>query len=195
MSSFRKSVTSCLALLWCAGTLASAVIAQQRKQPARPVVPVSPVAMGKIEVTDRMLPHDSPEIFFCSTDTPQCRSGVQRFSTRHLRDLYVFVTWPHLSGTHTQTVQFHLPDGNLYVAKSTTFVVRRGQPGARPSAGNTLPNRFFTTSRGVPAVATLLAVAGTHITQRNLVGNWTVVVLLDGKRAQTAQFQLTDQPL
>jgi hypothetical protein len=133
---------------------------------------------------------NSPDVFFCTSDTPQCRSSVQTFSVRKLRDLYVFVVWPELSGTHTQTVNFILPDGNLYVSKSTTFNVRYGQPRARSISGTSSPQHFFTASRGEPAVATLLPIAGTHITQRNLYGTWTVQVLLDGKLARTAQFTL-----
>jgi hypothetical protein len=133
---------------------------------------------------------NSPDVFICTSATPQCRSSVHTFSVRKLRDLYVFVVWPELSGTHTQTVNFILPDGNLYVSKSTPFSVRYGQPRARSISGTSSPQHFFTASRGEPAVATLLPVAGTHITQRNLYGTWTVQVLLDGKLARTAQFTL-----
>jgi hypothetical protein len=134
---------------------------------------------------------NKPEVFFCQTPTAQCRSTGATFTVDRLRDLYVFVTWPNTSGTYTQTVEFYLPNGNLYVKKSTHFMVRKGQPVARPLSGETLPAEFFTTSRGVPAVVTLLPVAGTYITQRNLLGTWTVRVLLNGSPAASAVFELS----
>jgi hypothetical protein len=130
-----------------------------------------------------------PEVFFCQTSSAQCRSTGASFEVGKLRDLYVFVTWPNTSGTLTQTVEFYLPNGSLYLKRSTNFMVRKGQPVARPLSGETLPPEFFTTSRGVPAVVTLLPVAGTYITQRNLLGTWTVRVLLNGALAATAVFE------
>jgi hypothetical protein len=129
------------------------------------------------------------EVVFCQSATPECRGLGTSFDIGKLRDLYVFATWPDLSGNFTQTIEFYLPDGSLYLKKSTPFMVRNGQPLARRQAGSTLPEWMFTKSRGVPAVVTPLPVAGTFITQRNLTGTWTVRVLLDGALVKTAQFQ------
>jgi hypothetical protein len=133
------------------------------------------------------------QLFICSTDSPQCRTGAREFSAKELRDLYVYVTWPKISGTHTQELRFYFPDGNLYVAKATTFHVRHNHPWALRPQGSEVPERFFTTSRGEPAVMTYLGVAGTLITQRSLFGTWSVDVLLDGKRAHSVSFTLTGE--
>jgi hypothetical protein len=130
------------------------------------------------------------DIFFCTTDTSECRTSAGVFPLDALRDLYVFVTWPKLSGNFVQTVEFVLPDGNVYLRKQTAFAVRSGQARARAVKGSGQPERYFTTSRGAPAVVTSLPVAGTYITQRNLSGVWKVRVYLDGNLAGAAQFKL-----
>jgi hypothetical protein len=131
------------------------------------------------------------EIFFCESPTTECRSSNSTFTVGKLRDLYVFVTWPNVSGDLVQTVEFFLPDGSLYVKKVTPFRVSSGQPRARavPGAAPTV-DTFLTSSRGTPTVITPLAVAGTYVTQRSLLGTWTVRVRLGDKPVQSAQFTL-----
>lgn len=131
------------------------------------------------------------EIFFCENPTTECRSTNTAFTVNKLRDIFVFVTWPNVSGDLVQTVEFYLPDGSLYVKKATPFRASTSQPRARavPGAAPAV-DAFLTSSRGAPTVITPLAVAGTYITQRSLLGTWKVRVLLGDKFVQSAQFTL-----
>jgi hypothetical protein len=137
-----------------------------------------------------------PEVFFCDQADTQCRTSANSFSVDEIRDLFVFVTWPHLSGQHVQTLEFVLPDGNLYQRIGSQFTARPDRPEPDPrrkgGSGNLQPQgqRFLTTSRGVPTVGTVLPVAGTFITQRSLLGNWTLHVYLDGQLITSSQFTL-----
>jgi hypothetical protein len=137
------------------------------------------------------------ESFFCEAPTTDCRSSNSSFTVGALRDLYVFVTWPNVSGDLLQTVEFYLPGGSLYMKKDTQFRVLSGGSTALAVPGATpVPAQFLTSSQGVPTVVTMLPVAGTYITQYNLLGNWSVRVLLNGTFVQSAQFTLKapDQP-
>ncbi|MBI3663803.1 MAG: hypothetical protein HY234_12245 [Acidobacteria bacterium] len=131
------------------------------------------------------------ELFFCESATTECRSTNSAFTVGKLRDLFVFVTWPSTNGDRVQTVEFFLPDGSLYMKRDTAFRTRAGQPRARAVTGAAVvADEYLTSSRGMPTVVTPLAVAGTYITQRNLLGTWAVRVLLDGKPVLTGQFTL-----
>jgi hypothetical protein len=166
---------------------------------------------------------NGPEIFFCITPDTSCRTTQDTFSLGELRDLFVFVAWPGVSGQHVQTVQFFQPDGNLYMAIKTNFSVGGGvaaavKPAAvapvAPAGGNVvaplppaphlvlnanlvhkegIPSLLMS-SRGDSAVLTVLPVAGTYITQRNFSGNWQVRVLLDSKLVIQSAFTLTPAP-
>jgi hypothetical protein len=165
---------------------------------------------------------NGPEIFYCITPDTSCRTSQDTFSLAELRDLFVFVAWPGVSGQHVQTVQFFQPDGNLYMAIRTSFAVGGGaavavkSAAAAPeaSAGNVvaplppaphlmlnanlvhkegIPSLLMS-SRGDSAVLTVLPVAGTYITQRNFSGNWQVRVLLDNKLVLESAFTLTPAP-
>lgn len=137
------------------------------------------------------------EIFFCEVVTTDCRSSNSTFTVGAFRDLCVFVTWPGVSGDLLQTVEFYLPDGSLYMKKDTPFRVLSGGTTALadPDALPVAPE-FLTSSQSVPTVVTMLPVAGTYITQYNLLGVWSVRVLLNGTFVQGAQFTLKapDQP-
>ncbi len=167
---------------------------------------------------------NGPEIFYCITPDTSCRTTQDTFSLAELRDLFVFVAWPGVSGQHVQTVQFFQPDGNLYMAMKTSFAVGGGAASAagRPAAVTPAPPAssnvvaplppaphlmlnanlvhkegipmLLMKSRGDSAVLTVLPVAGTYITQRNFSGNWQVRVLLDGKLVIESAFTLTPAP-
>lgn len=153
-----------------------------------------------------------PEIFFCETPDTSCRTTQDTFPIADLRDLFVFVVWPGVSGQHVQTVQFLLPDGSLYSSQKTQFTIG-GQvfvvpvvSGAQNEVGPTPPARHLmadanrTHSEGIPsllmksrgdsAVLTVLPVAGTYITQRGLSGAWRVRILLDDRLALESEFTL-----
>jgi hypothetical protein len=55
-----------------------------------------------------------PEIFYCETPDSLCRTTQESFAIAGLRDLYVFVVWPGVTGQHVQTTVFYLPDGSIY---------------------------------------------------------------------------------
>jgi hypothetical protein len=154
-----------------------------------------------------------PEIFFCEAPETTCRTTQEVFSLAELRDLYVFVVWPGVAGQHIQTVQFLLPDGSLYASKKTQFII--GGVMAFSAAGPAFQNEVSPTpparhliadankihSEGIPSllmktrgdssILTVLPVAGTFITQRNLSGTWGVRVLLDDRLALQSVFTLT----
>jgi hypothetical protein len=135
-----------------------------------------------------------PEIFYCETADTSCRTTQDSFALADLRDLFVFVVWPGVGGRHIQTVQFFLPDSSMYSSQKTQFnigggavyfaamaqaapnVVAPAAPAAHLMAdANKIHaegiSSLLMKSRGDSAVLTVLPVAGTYITQRNLSGN------------------------
>lgn len=153
-----------------------------------------------------------PEIFYCETPDTSCRTTQDTFAIADLRDLFVFVVWPGVSGQHVQTVEFLLPDGSIYSSKKTRFSIGGASPVAAmaPAFKNevsTVPpaphliteaNKvhpegiptLLMKSRGDSSVLTVLPVGGTCITQRNLSGTWRVRVLLDDRLALESEFTL-----
>ena len=188
MKRHMKVLSGAILLTGALLALAAPAVAQNRRPEGRgrtdadakkKVVPSVPVVNAVTEV------------FFCESPTTECRSTNTAFTVGKLRDIFVFVTWPNVSGDLVQTVEFFLPDGSLYVKKATPFRARKAQPRARAVPGaSPAPDAFLTSSRGTPTVITPLAVAGTYITQRSLLGNWTVRVRLGDKLVQSAQFTL-----
>ena len=192
--------------------------AVQNKSSVRPA-PVSDVPRDLLR--DRRPPvrppKRGPEVFFCETFEPSCRTNADKFSLAELRDLYVFVVWPGIDGQHIQTMQFLLPDGSLYASKQTRFTIggffpqstgtlRNDREVSSPAAAPHLmadANKhhsegipsLLTKSRGDSAVVTVLPVGGTYIAQRNLAGTWHVRIQLDDKAAVEAQFTLTSRPV
>jgi hypothetical protein len=154
-----------------------------------------------------------PEIFYCETSDTSCRTTQDSFALAEVRDLFVYVVWPGVSGQHVQTVQFFLPDGSTYSSQKTQFIV--GGVGVfsaamAPASQNVVApappaphlmadankihsegiRSLLMKSRGDSAVLTVLPVAGTYITQRNLSGAWRVRVLLDDRVALESEFTL-----
>ena len=160
-------------------------------------------------------PH-GPEIFFCETPDTACRTTQESFPLDNLRDLYVFVVWPRVTGQHVQTTEFYLPDGSIYSSKKTQFIIGgvaafsgmgpayRNQVSLLPPARHLMAdaNRIHTQgipsllmkSRGDSSILTVLPVGGTYITQRNLSGTWRVRVFLDDRLALESAFTLTPSP-
>ena len=153
-----------------------------------------------------------PEIFYCETPDTSCRTTQESFPIDSLRDLYVFVVWPGVTGQHVQTTEFSLPDGSIYSTKKTQFIVggvaafsamtpNRNEVSPLPPAHHLMAdaNRIHThgipsllmKSRGDSSILTVLPVGGTYITQRNLSGTWRVRVLLDDRLALESTFTLT----
>ena len=108
----------------------------------------------------------------CDSGTPNC-TGQTTFSLGSLLDLQVNADWKNMpGGTHTQEIAFLLPNGVVYQTVSHGFGVAEGTFGA-------------------PTISDAMPVAGTYITQRELTGDWTVQISLDGAvvGTQTIQFQ------
>jgi hypothetical protein len=153
-----------------------------------------------------------PEIFYCETPDTSCRTTQNTFPIVDLRDLFVFVVWPGVSGQHVQTVEFLLPGGSVYSTKKTRFSIRGALPVAAmapafknevspaPPAPHLIADAnkihpegiptLLMKSRGDSSVLTVLPVGGTYITQRNLSGTWRVRVLLDDRLAFESEFTL-----
>ena len=153
-----------------------------------------------------------PEIFYCETPDTSCRTTQNTFPIVDLRDLFVFVVWPGVSGQHVQTVEFLLPDGSIYSTKKTRFSIGGASPVAAmapafknevspaPPAPHLIADAnkihaegiptLLMKSRGDSSVLTVLPVGGTHITQRNLSGTWRVRVLLDDRLALESEFTI-----
>ena len=207
-----------LAVLFCASVglllcVSQEAAAQSSKQPVKardakgdpsfvtriPAPRPRPVARG-------------PEIFYCETPDTSCRTTQDTFPLADLRDLFVFVVWPGVSGQHIQTVQFLLPDGSMYSSQKTQFSTggavfsANAEATSQNEVGPTPPPRHLIAdankvhaegipsllmkSRGDSAVLTVLPVAGTFITQRSLSGAWRVRVLLDDRLALESEFSL-----
>src|SRR6266576_3818783 len=153
-----------------------------------------------------------PEIFYCETPDTSCRTTQDTFRIADLRDLFVFVVWPGVSGQHAQTVEFLLPGGSIYSLKRTRFSVGSASPVAAmapafknevspaPPAPHLIADAnkvrpegiptLLMKSRGDSSVLTVLPVGGTYITQRNLTGTWRVRVFLDDRLVLESEFTL-----
>jgi hypothetical protein len=154
-----------------------------------------------------------PEIFYCESPDTSCRTTQETFSLAELRDLYVFVVWPGVTGQHVQTTEFYLPDGSIYSSKKTQFIIGgvasfsamapafRNEVSPLPPARHLMADANRIHSQGIPSllmksrgdssILTVLPVGGTYITQRNLSGTWRVRVLLDDRLALESTFTLT----
>jgi hypothetical protein len=109
---------------------------------------------------------------FCNKEAPGCSSETS-FSTAATRDLEVKVSWQNVpAGNHVQTLEILIPGGNLYQQTQVAFGVPQGLT--------------------EPLVAILiLPVAGTWIQQRQMMGEWTARISLDGQVIATQTVELT----
>ena len=109
---------------------------------------------------------------FCDHQAANCENGAS-FSMAATRDLEVEVSWQNVSaGNHVQTLEILTPGGNLYQQTQTAFEAPAVPTGPLVSI-QTLP------------------VAGTWIQQRNIMGEWTARVSLDGQVIATQTVGLT----
>src|SRR6266436_1491501 len=204
-----------LGLLW---GVAQEATAQSSNRPVRPNEEKGRLNSNARLRARRPQPRPrGPEIFYCETPDTSCRTTQNTFPIADLRDLFVFVVWPGVSGQHVQTVEFLLPDGSIYSTKKTRFSIGRASPVAAmapafknevspaPPAPHLIADAnkihpegiptLLMKSRGDSSVLTVLPVGGTYITQRNLSGTWRVRVLLDDRLALESEFTLvTRQP-
>jgi hypothetical protein len=114
----------------------------------------------------------SATFLFCDKEASGC-SGETSFSAAATRDLEVKVSWKNVpAGNHVQTLEILLPGGNLYQQTQMAFGVPQGS------------------NEPLVAIQTL-PVAGTWIQQRNMMGEWTARVSLDGQVVTTQTLELT----
>src|SRR5437879_8309563 len=204
-----------LGLLWCVSEQATA---QSSNRPVRPNEEKGRLNSDARLGARRPQPRPAgPEIFYCETPDTSCRTTQDTFRIADLRDMFVFVVWPGVSGQHVQTVEFLLPGGSIYSLKKTRFSIGSASPVAAmgpafknevspaPPAPHLIAdaNRvhpegiptLLMKSRGDSSVLTVLPVGGTYITQRNLTGTWRVRVFVDERLAFVSEFTLiTRQP-
>lgn len=110
-------------------------------------------------------------ITLCDDGTPDCTPATS-FEVNTVRDLVITVDWNNLPpGNHIQTLEILIPAGGPYQVTQLAL-----------NAGNS-PTGSFTTTR-------ILPVAATWIPQRQITGDWTVRVSLDGQVIATQVVQL-----
>jgi hypothetical protein len=110
-------------------------------------------------------------VSFCDDGEGACTPATS-FSVASLRDLVINVNWENLSdGNHTQMLEVLQPGGGLYQASQSSFLVSDASQSS------------LTTKRTLP-------VAGAWISQRQITGEWSVRVSLDGKAITTQTVQL-----
>lgn len=124
----------------------------------------------------------SAALYFCRVADRQCRSRENEFRLDEVRDLFVLVAWRNVAGEHTQQVRFLLPDGNPYQVITSKF--------GAPTAAGQDKARTVLPAGSASVVMESLAVAGTHISQRSLTGNWVVEVYLDGTQITRRELTL-----
>lgn len=132
-------------------------------------------------------------ILFGKTQETACQPGRRDLFLKEVRDLYVCVGWQGLAGTYVEGLTFVAPDRNVYQALTVPFTT----PGARaPLDAVEMEGRSHDVRPSAPGadgetlVLASLPVAGTYITQRNLVGLWTVEVSLNGQLLDRDHFVL-----
>jgi hypothetical protein len=107
---------------------------------------------------------------FCESGYSDC-SPASSFSVSTVRDVKINVAWENVpAGNHVQKLEILVPSGGLYQQATTAFAI---------PDDSTEP---FVAMRSLP-------VAGTWIQQRQITGEWTVRVSLDGQviASQTVQ--------
>ena len=110
-------------------------------------------------------------VSFCDPGDGACAAATS-FSVAAMRDLVVNVNWENLpAGHHTQLLEILQPGGGLYQASQTSFLVADSSQSA------------MTVTRTLP-------VAGSWISQRQITGEWSVRVSLDGSAITSQAVQL-----
>jgi hypothetical protein len=136
-------------------------------------------------------------ILFGKSQETACQPGQRDFFLEEVRDLYVCVAWRGLAGTYVERLAFIAPDSNVYQALTVAFTT----PGVRASvdAVEIEGQQHQVTGSALGAsgetlVLTSLPVAGTFITQQNLVGLWRVEVSLNGQLIDRGDFIFNRRP-
>lgn len=112
-------------------------------------------------------------VSLCDSGANGCIGGTA-FQLSVIRDLGVAVDWKNVpGGTHTQQIALVQPNGVVYQTVSHSFAVADNKIGA-------------------PKIDDVIPIAGTFITQRNQVGEWTIEVSLDGQTVGQQSFEFAE---
>ena len=127
-------------------------------------------------------------ITFGDTQAGACQSAADAFVLNLVREVYVCVSWPVLTGTHELDLTFVAPDGNAYQTTRVPFVTADAV-----ELESTPPDiqRAGVGSRGEARVVSALPIAGTHIHRYKMVGVWTVKASVDGQSHDLDRFTLS----
>ncbi len=110
-------------------------------------------------------------VSFCDDGTPDCTPAMS-FSVSSLRDLVITVAWENLTpGNHVQQLEIDIPAGGPFQVTNSAFLIPDSSSGS------------FATTR-------ILPVDGTWIRQRQITGQWTMRVSLDGQAITTQAVEL-----
>jgi hypothetical protein len=110
-------------------------------------------------------------VSFCDDGIPDCTPAMS-FSVSSLRDLVITVAWENLTpGNHVQQLEIDIPAGGPFQVTKSAFLIPDSSSGS------------FTTTR-------ILPVDGTWIRQRQITGQWTMRVSLDGQAITTQAVEL-----
>jgi hypothetical protein len=117
-------------------------------------------------------PPPSASLTFCESGLADC-TPTSSFSVSTARDVKISIAWQNVPvGNHIQKLEVLVPTGGLYQQSTTAFAIPddSGQP--------------LVAMRSLP-------VAGTWIQQRQITGEWTLRVSLDGQVITSQTVQLT----
>jgi hypothetical protein len=148
----------------------------------------APSTGSQSPATPTSLPQGARNISFGDSQTGACQSAAETFVLNFVREVYVCVSWPVLTGTHELDLTFISPDGNAYQTMQVPFVTADAA-----ELESTPPDiqRAGVGSGGEARVVTALPVAGTHIHRYKMVGVWTVRVSVDGQSHDSDRFTLS----
>jgi hypothetical protein len=133
------------------------------------------------------------EVLFADHEQAACRARARDFDVDRVREVYACLVFPGLQGTHYAQLTFVSPDGNVYQTMTVPFATLDAPPAKSTVL---VAGRHHTVKRagqrghGEAVITATLPVAGTHITQHNLVGLWTVKVSLNGRPVDWGEFYL-----
>lgn len=136
------------------------------------------------------------DVFFGTDKGTVCQPGDRQFILHDVDALYVCVVWTGLAGSYAEQLTFAAPDGHVYQTLTVPFVTAGA---TAPANGIELEGRRFDVTpagwgaNGETLVIGALPVAGTFISQRALVGLWTVQVGLNGQVIDQDTFELVSQ--
>ncbi len=133
-------------------------------------------------------------ILFGQSQETACQPGQRDFFLEEVRELHICVAWRGLAGTYVERLAFITPDGNVYQALTVPPGVRASVDAVEVEGRRHDVTGSALGATGETLVLASLPVAGTFITQQNLVGLWRVEVSLNGQLIDRSDFILNRRP-